>query len=44
LLTAQGERCGENTVLDGQVPKVFSVSDPPAITTTVGAVEDTQEL
>ena len=26
--------------VDGQVPKVFSMSDPPAITTTVGAVED----
>jgi FtsP/CotA-like multicopper oxidase with cupredoxin domain len=26
--------------VDGQKPKVFSMSDPPAITTTVGAVED----
>jgi FtsP/CotA-like multicopper oxidase with cupredoxin domain len=26
--------------VDGQIPKVFSMSDPPAITTTVGAVED----
>jgi FtsP/CotA-like multicopper oxidase with cupredoxin domain len=26
--------------VDGQTPKVFSMSDPPAITTTVGAVED----
>ena len=26
--------------VDGQKPKVFSMSDPPAVTTTVGAVED----
>jgi FtsP/CotA-like multicopper oxidase with cupredoxin domain len=26
--------------VDGQTPKLFSMSDPPAITTTVGAVED----
>ena len=26
--------------VEGQKPKVFSMSDPPAITTTVGAVED----
>lgn len=26
--------------VDGQTPKVFAMSDPPAITTTVGAVED----
>lgn len=26
--------------VDGQTPKVFSMTDPPAITTTVGAVED----
>lgn len=26
--------------VEGQVPKVFSMSDPPAITTRVGAVED----
>ncbi len=26
--------------VDGQTPKVFSMSDPPAITTQVGAVED----
>jgi len=26
--------------VDGQPPKVFNMSDPPAITTTVGAVED----
>jgi FtsP/CotA-like multicopper oxidase with cupredoxin domain len=26
--------------VDGQTPKVFSMPDPPAITTTVGAVED----
>jgi FtsP/CotA-like multicopper oxidase with cupredoxin domain len=26
--------------VDGQKPKVFSMSDPPQITTTVGAVED----
>lgn len=26
--------------VDGQKPKLFSMSDPPAITTTVGAVED----
>lgn len=26
--------------LDGQQPKLFSMSDPPAITTSVGAVED----
>ena len=26
--------------VEGQAPKVFSMSDPPAITTTVGAVED----
>jgi FtsP/CotA-like multicopper oxidase with cupredoxin domain len=26
--------------VDGQKPKVFSMSNPPAITTTVGAVED----
>ncbi len=26
--------------VDGQTPKVFSMSDPPAITTNIGAVED----
>jgi FtsP/CotA-like multicopper oxidase with cupredoxin domain len=26
--------------VDGQKPKVFSMSEPPAVTTTVGAVED----
>ncbi len=26
--------------VDGQTPKVFSMSDPPAVTTTIGAVED----
>lgn len=26
--------------LDGQVPKAFQMTDPPSITTTVGAVED----